>query len=257
MPKQPNVSVLWKLYDDLQAHIRSLAALGITGEQYGVVLTPLILSRLGTAREGEQHESDLTFLLDFLHREVGRRERSQTFSKDSSAAPGDKTLMEKRGAPRVPTAAALHASVDSVSASQCVVCRHDGHALSQCYDITRVPVGDRKPILRGIGACFKCLSTDKEHVYRSCFARCAKCKGRHHVLLCDPSSRGKQSQLSTSCNTAGDSVQVNNNNATSGSVNGTHDSVVSNVNSVTGVKTRVCHRLYVLWYKAGMGSLTL
>ena len=34
-------------------------------------------------------------------------------------------------------------------------------------------------------------------------------------------------------------MQVNNNNATSGSVNGTHDSVVSNVNSVTGVKTRV------------------
>ena len=46
VPKYPNVSVLWKLYDDLQAHIRSLAAMGITGEQYGVVLTPLILSRL-------------------------------------------------------------------------------------------------------------------------------------------------------------------------------------------------------------------
>ena len=245
VPKYPNVSVLWKLYDDLQAHIRSLAAMGITGEQYGVVLTPLILSRLPPdlrmewAREGEQHESDLTFLLDFLHREVGRRERSQTFSKDSSAAPGDKTLMEKRGAPRVPTAAALHASVDSVSASQCAACGRDGHPLSRCYDITRAPVGDRKPILRGIGACYKCLSTDKEHVYRSCFARCAKCKGRHHVLLCDPSSRGKQSQFSTSCNTAGDSVHVNNNNVTSGSVNGTHDSVVSNVNSVTGVKTRV------------------
>ena len=91
--------------------------MGITGEQYGVVLTvtPLILShlppdlRMEWAREGEQHESDLTFLLDFLHREVGRRERSQTFSKDSSAAPGDKTLMEKRGALRVPTAPSLHA----------------------------------------------------------------------------------------------------------------------------------------------------
>ena len=56
------------------------------------------------------------------------------------------------------------------------------------------------------------------------------------MLLCDPSSRGKQSQISTDI--AGDSVQVNN-NATSGSVNGTHDSVVSNVNSVTGVKTHV------------------
>ena len=120
VPKYPNASVLWTLYDDLQAHIRSLAAMGITGEQYGVVLTPLILSRLPPdlrmewAREGEQHESELKFLLDFLHRELGHRERSQTFSRDSSAAPGDKTLMEKH----VPTAAALHASVDSASASR-------------------------------------------------------------------------------------------------------------------------------------------
>ena len=197
VPKYPNVSVLWKLYDDLQAHICSLAAMGITGEQYGVVLTPLILSRLPPdlrmewAREGEQHEGDLTFLLDFLHREVGHRERSQTFSKDSSAAPGDKTLMEKRGPlvflQRQPC---MHQWTVRVRLGV----RRAGvmDTPSRCYDITRVPVGDRKPILHGIGECFKCLSTDKEHVYRSCFARCAKCKGRHHVLLCDPSSRGKQ-----------------------------------------------------------------
>ena len=66
--------------------MRGLEALNITGQQYGVVLTPLVLSRLPPdlslewAREGELHESDLGFLQDFLQRELDRRERSQTFA---------------------------------------------------------------------------------------------------------------------------------------------------------------------------------
>ena len=39
-------TVLWQLQDELLAHVRSLEALGVTGNQYGVILTPLILSRL-------------------------------------------------------------------------------------------------------------------------------------------------------------------------------------------------------------------
>ena len=76
------------MYYDLQAHMRSLEALNITGQQYGVVLTPLVLSRLPPdlrlewAREGELHESDLGYLLDFLQRELERRERSQTFAME-------------------------------------------------------------------------------------------------------------------------------------------------------------------------------
>ncbi len=57
-----------------------LEALNVTGQQYGVVLTPLVLSRLPPdlplewAREGELHESDIGYLLDFLQRELERRE---------------------------------------------------------------------------------------------------------------------------------------------------------------------------------------
>ena len=57
------VSNLWKLHDELLTHVRSLENQGITGDQYGVFLTPLILSRLPQditlewSREGEGHES--------------------------------------------------------------------------------------------------------------------------------------------------------------------------------------------------------
>ena len=71
----------WKLQDELLAHVRSLEALGVTGDQYGVILTPLILSRLPQdvrlewAREGLGRESDLDWLLTFLASEINRRER--------------------------------------------------------------------------------------------------------------------------------------------------------------------------------------
>ena len=67
VPRQPTIAVLWKMYYDLQAHMRSLEALNITGQQYGVVLTPLVLSRLPPylrlewAREGYTKATSGTF----------------------------------------------------------------------------------------------------------------------------------------------------------------------------------------------------
>ena len=76
--------------DNLQSHICGLEALKITGEQYGMVLTPLILSRLPSelrlewARIGEGHEGDLSFLLELLQAEVLRRELSPTYKEPTS-----------------------------------------------------------------------------------------------------------------------------------------------------------------------------
>ena len=72
--------MLWKMQDELLSHVRSLEALGINGEKYGLFLTPVILRRLPQeirmewAREGEGKESDLSFLLEFLKKELNRRE---------------------------------------------------------------------------------------------------------------------------------------------------------------------------------------
>ena len=76
----------WTMYDRLQSHIRSLENLGIKGDTYGVILTPLVLHQLPThfrlewARSSAGKESDLDNLLDFLKNELERRERSQTFT---------------------------------------------------------------------------------------------------------------------------------------------------------------------------------
>jgi hypothetical protein len=91
--------------DELQCHVRSLEAMGVDGEQYGVVLTPILLSRLPEqirmewAREGEGREGDLVWLLDFLRREIERRERSQTF--DQPAATPPRRRPQRRPAPHL------------------------------------------------------------------------------------------------------------------------------------------------------------
>ncbi|XP_066946056.1 uncharacterized protein [Macrobrachium rosenbergii] len=45
-PSSRNVSSLWKLQDELLTNVRSLEASGVNGNQYGVFMTPVILSRL-------------------------------------------------------------------------------------------------------------------------------------------------------------------------------------------------------------------
>ncbi len=93
--KSYSVSHLWKLQNMLLSHVQSLETFGVTGAQYGVVLTPLPLSKLSPdlrlewARDGAGHESDLDFLLEFLHNKIQRRERSQAFSGFSHQAAVD------------------------------------------------------------------------------------------------------------------------------------------------------------------------
>ena len=179
-PPTPSIEQLWKTYNSLQTHIRSLAVFDISGEQYGVILTPLILSRLPQdlrlewAREGERHERDLSFLMDFLKKEIERRERSQTFTNTTTTT----SIKDP-----TPTAAALQASSNHRA---CELCNRKNHTMANCFTLTRAKTCDRKAKLRSVGACFKCLSTVKGHAFRKCSAKCAKCKGGHHALLCSP-----------------------------------------------------------------------
>ena len=224
----PSVNELWSLYNTLQSHIRSLETLSITGSQYGVILTPIIVSRLPDslrlewAREGEQWESnqaaaggdrlgaaslggilgsglgggssgspsspfdglgnggsgsglgggpgcitersstllhsqaglggtatyqgveaDLDFLMNFLHREIQRRERSQTFVTPD---------------PPVPTAAALHARSSKTKVKQidCAFCNAK-HSTAHCSLVSELSIEEKKQRLVKARTCWKCL----------------------------------------------------------------------------------------------------
>ena len=165
------IAALWKLQDDLKAHVRSLEALNVNGSQYGVILTPLILSRLPQdirlewAREGEGRESDLAWLLDFLNKEIRRRERSATFRESSSGGKSEAAIAvpEKRNVNRPITAAALQIN----SEHACAFCGKR-HATERCWDLAKLGLTDRKDKIQSLGLCFRCLK--KGHVAKGCVA---------------------------------------------------------------------------------------
>lgn len=196
----PADDALQRLVDDLLVHIRSLEALGVGGERYGVILTPLILSRvpadvrLEWARDSVGREGDLEFLIKFLQQELDRRGRSGVYrslslpgqppsagvhpssSFNRKERPGMAEFSPRRNHHRSATAA--------LQAASTVCCNYCGlqHQTAKCGAWQRLSVADRFGWVREKGLCFCCLQAT--HLARRCAARCERCGGRHHLTLC-------------------------------------------------------------------------
>ena len=143
--------------------------------------------RLEWARDGENHESDLTWLLEFLHKEIERKERSQAFNSCSAASE------EKRSSTHMPTAAALVSS----SYELCAICGRAVHSIQHCFDLNKMSASERKETFRKKGVCFKCLSSHRGHKFRYCRSRCSQCQGWHNVLLCDQQNNERKTRKTT------------------------------------------------------------
>ena len=174
---------------------------------YGVILTPLILSRLPQdvrlewAREGQGRESDLDWPLTFLASEINRRERSQSIRDTTTHDPVVTTCEEKVRSARKASASALHvhssdSGMDDVHVP-CDVCGVKGHTAERCWNLTKLStVSERRSKVQMCGLCFRCIR--RGHVAKGCLNKCDKCGGRHHVLLCDPRPTSTQEKGSTS-----------------------------------------------------------
>ncbi|XP_064108040.1 uncharacterized protein LOC135216590 [Macrobrachium nipponense] len=139
------VYLLWNLQDELLTHIKSLEALGVSGKQCEVFLTPIILSRLPSeirmewARKGAGHESDLEWLLKFLQEEIETIERSETFKDVTSRKPENPSVSEEKrnwhskgSREKVTSASALHTSSE-VEYPICGFCAKK-HKTENCYE---------------------------------------------------------------------------------------------------------------------------
>lgn len=199
---------LWTMHDSLRAHLRALEALDVKGEKYGIILNPIILSRLPEtvrlewARDGAGHEGDVDWLLTFLYNEVQRRERSEAFNAPVSVT---QTHVKKPSSAEsfcLPSAAALHSNASTAkdNVNVCGLCERGVHALNCCSVLLNAPLSHRRDLLRGVRACFRCLRTGKNHDFRRCEATCGACHGRHHAVLCEhqTTADGASSTLLTS-----------------------------------------------------------
>ena len=226
VPSKCPVSVFRQFEDKLITHIRCLDSLGIDGSKYGVILTPLILSRLPSevrlewARGAENKESDLQYLLDFLHLEIGRRERSMVYN-DCKLASNSGIQHEVRK--QTPSAAALVSK--SYQGKKCALCSKS-HDTSKCWKLTKAPVETRKRVISQGRLCFRCL--DKNHFAAKCTKKCEECSGNHHQLLCDKqnSNNATVSNSVTGKSTILQTVKI--------IINGKHGPIEANVLFDTG-----------------------
>ena len=148
----------------------------MSGDQYGVFMTPVILSRLPQdirlkwSREGSGHENDLARLLTFLHKEIERRERSEAF-KDMNTGKKDNHAGESEKRNKFQSTASALQTSSEVSAHKCGFC-DKGHKSEKCYGILKLSHAEREDAIRTAKLCFRCLG--KGNFSKGCKAKCVK-----------------------------------------------------------------------------------
>lgn len=178
-----DLSKLRTLLDRLHKHVRSLEALNIGSEQYGVFLVPIVLTKLPPTvriewvRENEEKEDDIDLLLTFLETEIKRREQSSAFDVPvvRQEDPPKKRTWNGR-----PTAAALQTtSQDGTDA--CQVCGGP-HKPWRCSKLEQAEQQERERLIKVSGLCFICLR--RGHRSATCKFVCKRCDGRHKAFQC-------------------------------------------------------------------------
>ena len=186
------LSSLRFIYDKISVHVRALASLGVSSDQYGSLLIPIVLSkmpgdiRLQIARQTKKDAWKIDDLLQIIKFELEAREISE--ATKSSEKPGLPTISHKRDGtkpPQSPTGRSLVVESDDNNTNHakinCAYC-NALHYSASCEKV-KDPEARRK-ILGQSGRCFICLR--KGHQAKSCTSTrgCRHCQRRHHQSIC-------------------------------------------------------------------------
>ena len=185
-------SALRYVYDKISIHVRGLASLGVSADQYGSLLIPIIMDKLPgdmklqIARKTTGEVWQIEELLKTIRIEVEAREASDA-SKLHKENLGSNNKISK---PPRPT----NSLVTSEGKIRCVYCNGE-HYSASCETVD--DSNKRKDILRKAGRCFVCLKTN--HMSKNCVSprNCRHCNNRHHQSICDrtPKSHVNQKAL--------------------------------------------------------------
>eukprot|EP00795_Rhopilema_esculentum_P005668 gene5668-10908_t len=174
------------LYDKTESVVRSLDGLGITEENYGTFLTPVLLGKLPNelkitiSRRLGNGNWDLKRLLDTFKEELMIRENCFLMPNDGrKRLPRVSPYREREE--RQPTVSTLYTSGNRVAKPNCVFCKGD-HPSQKCQTVTKPST--RRRILMQNGRCFMCFKTG--HIAVNCLSniKCYTCGGKHHVTIC-------------------------------------------------------------------------
>ena len=149
--ENPDKGALRILFNKVKTYVRSLEVLGIDAEQYGILLVPIVLSKLTHALRKEwgkrKNYDNLVKLLDFLEEEIRsveearqvenafapekehRSPKKQTESSDERSSTYRQRDYRSNYSPN--TATALHSSSQNMQ-KWCYYCQNKEHSTQTC-----------------------------------------------------------------------------------------------------------------------------
>ena len=177
------------VFDQISVHVRGLDSLGVSADQYGSLLIPIIMSklpseiRLQVARKATSDVWQIEELLKTIKFEVEAREMSET-TRSSEKVHNNK---DKSNTNRTSTAGAFVVTRDDKDGAsnfkvRCAYCQ-ELHYSASCEKVNDKDT--RVKILRDSKRCFVCLR--KGHQASKCDStkKCRHCSGRHHQSICN------------------------------------------------------------------------
>ena len=181
------VKDLRAVLDQLTIHVRGLETLGISAQQYGSLLTPIVMSKLPSdirllvARKTNGSLLELNSLIELLKVEVEAREAS--FSLKTHDVENRKPWERNRvnGGKNV-TGAFLNNSNSQTGNIICVFCSKP-HFSASCEEVK--DIGKRRDIIVRDRRCFLCLKRGHRASEFNRSVQCRKCKKRHHQSICN------------------------------------------------------------------------
>ena len=189
-----DLKALRHLYDEVEANVRALSALGSKAEEYVGLLLPLMFYkipqeiRLSICNKVSKENWNLEAVLKELKQELSNRERCDYSAVAHSGGTSTKEdqnlpLVKKSEGKGTPSSSELMAGSEGNQKSAYVYCGQH-HPCVQCTIVTNAQ--KRQEILKNSDRCFICIR--KNHPSRNCRSRfrCSKCHGRNHSSICDP-----------------------------------------------------------------------
>jgi len=213
--KTKDKTPLSTLYDRLESSLRSLESLGVSTDQMGEFLFPMVESSLPEeillawqrsplfGQDGSREippKSELDFLMEFLKTEIDNEEQRKLagagFGFDAKGNSRSQKKREWVETEEVPTAAGLFSgSAGGFRPNpNCIFC-DKGHPSQDCFKAQRMTAEERKSAVQTKGACFTCLKVGHTSKSKRCkrVPHCPNC-GKKHVLLFCPVFTSKKSQ---------------------------------------------------------------
>lgn len=189
-----SMSQLRNLYDKINVQVRGLHALGISSEQYGALLIPVIMTRLPSdialevSRKTEEDIWRINDVMEIIRKEIEAREMSEKIISE-------KRKFEKSTKPRSSSPIGSTKTFYTRGAShqkrnpECYFCKKD-HYSNKCTEITNIQ--DRKKILMETKRCFNCLKIGHQAQVCSSSSKCYICQKKHNTAICNQRRGGDE-----------------------------------------------------------------